>query len=334
MNPARRLKLGVIGLLSVMIMGVIGYTLLEGWTPLEALFMTVITISTVGYGEVRALSPTGQVFSIVLIVCGVGTAMYALSGVGQYIIEEQLGTTLRRRRMLNKIAKLEKHFIICGYGRVGQEIAHQFKREKVPFAIIEANPDVVSQMEAEGYLHLHGDATNDEMLQAAGIERARALVIALPNDADNTYVALSARRLRPDLLIIARTSSSDSEPKLKRAGADRVVTPHRIGGRRMAMLALHPLAVDFVDSIIHSPTEELMMEEIRVTDASPLVGVTIEEGEHRTKGIRILALKKANGTLIQVPSRNTLIEAGDELVIVGTEQQLEVLEMVCTACTE
>jgi voltage-gated potassium channel len=225
--------------------GVAGFMVIERWSFIDALYMTILTITTVGYGEVHPLSQGGKVFSVVLMIGGVGGVLYTLSLLIQYLLEGQFGITLRRRRMKTEIAKLKEHFILCGYGRMGKEIAHAFNDEGIPFVVIENSQESAARAGEDGYLYLQGDATNDEVLKKARIESARGLVAAVGSDVDNTYITLSARGLCPDLFITARSCSPGVEVKLKRAGANRIVSPHSIGARRMAMLALYPAAVNF-----------------------------------------------------------------------------------------
>ena len=225
--------------------GIAGYIVIEHWSFIDALYMTILTITTVGYGEVHTLSQGGKIFSVALMIGGVGSVLYTLSLLIQYLLEGQFGITLKRRRMRTEIAKLKGHFILCGYGRMGKEIASTFNDEGIPFVVIEENQDSAAMAGEDGYLYLQGDATSDEVLKEARIESAHGLVTAVGSDVDNTYITLSARGLCPDLFITARSCSPGVEVKLKRAGADIVVSPHSIGARRMAMLALHPTAVDF-----------------------------------------------------------------------------------------
>jgi voltage-gated potassium channel len=225
--------------------GAAGYMVIEHWSFIDALYMTILTVTTVGYGEVHPLSQGGRIFSIFLMIGGVGGVLYTLSLFIQYLFEGQLGITLRRRQMKTEIAKLKGHFILCGYGRMGQEIANTFNNEGIPFVVIENSQESAARAGENGYLYLQGDATNDEVLKEARIESARGLVAAVGSDVDNTYITLSARGLCPDLFITARSCSPGVEVKLKRAGANRIVSPHSIGAHRMAMLALHPVAVDF-----------------------------------------------------------------------------------------
>lgn len=331
MNPQLRLLWGIYALAAIIVAGTIGYMTIEGWPFLDALYMTIITITTVGYSEIHPLSTGGRIFSIFIIIGGVGGALYAMTSIIGYILEGQFGTTLGRRRMRNRIAKLKGHFILCGYGRVGEEIARTFKAEGVPFVIIDNRPECIARAEQAGYLYLQGDAASDEVLNEAGIKQARGLVSAVGGDVDNTYITLSARQLRPDLFIEARTSSEEAEKKLKRAGADRIISPHRIGGRRMAMLALRPAVVDFIDTVIYRRGRELQMENIVIGNDSPLVGLTVEETRQRTRAA-ILAISKNSGKLVLNPSREEIIEAGDRLITIGTKEQLATLEDICERC--
>jgi len=327
MSPLQRLLWGICALVLIVIIGVIGYEVIEGWSFIDALYMTVITITTVGFTEVHPLSYAGRIFTIFLIIGGVGGALYILTTVGQYILEGQFGITMGRRRMKAKIAKLKEHFILCGYGRVGQEIAHVFSEERAPFVIIDNNEQQVAKAEGAGYLCLLADATSDEALKEAGIERARGLVSAVGNDTANTYITLSARGLRPDLFIAARCSSSEAESKLRRAGADRVISPYSIGGHRMAMLALRPAVVDFIDTVTYRPGRELQLENVDVASSSPLVGMTMEQvrGQFETT---VLAMRKKSGKLLANPPGEEIIEDGDRLIVIGTKKRLAALESI------
>jgi len=331
MSPIRRLFWGVCVLVIIIAAGVIGYVVIEDWSVVDALYMTIITVTTVGYDEVHPLTTTGRIFSIFLIVGGVSGALYALTGIAGYIIEGHLGTTLGRRRMERTIAKLKEHFILCGYGRVGQEIARIFTEEGVPFVIVDKDQESIATAEKDGYLYMLGDATSDEVLKEAGIERARGLVIAVGNDADSVYITLSARGLRPDLFIEARSSSSMAGAKLKKAGADRIISPYSLGARRMAQLALRPIVVDFIDTVISLRGRELQMENIVVGSDSALAGLTIEEIHRRTKAA-ILAIGKKGGKLLANPQGEETIESGDRLITLGTKKQLAALEEICERC--
>jgi len=325
MNPLRRLLWGICALAAIIVIGTGGYIIIEGWPFLDALYMTIITITTVGYSEVHPLSTGGQTFGIFLIIGGVGGALYTITAIIGYIIEGQFGTTLERRRMKTRIAKLKEHFILCGYGRVGEEIAYKFKEEGIPFIIIDNQPERIALAEQAGYLYLQADATSDEVLREAGIEQARGLVAAVGEDAENTYITLSARGLRPDLFIEARSSSEEAETKLKRAGANRIVSPQGIGGQHMAMLALRPAVVDFIDTVTHGRGRKLQLEDVGIGGNSSLVGLTMKAARSKT-GIAILATRKKSGKFLTNPHDEEIIEDGDRLIVIGTKKRLAALE--------
>jgi len=326
MSPLRRFLQIIFALIIVIAIGVVGYRLIEGWSLLDCLFMTVTTISTVGYREIHPLSTGGMVFTIMLIIGGVGVLFYAVTTVVQYIIEGNLANILGRRRMEEKISRLKGHIIICGYGRVGREVARVFQEEKSPFVVIDYDKEAIAKAAEDGYLHLVGNATNDDILKEAGILQARGLVAATGSDADNVFIALSARELRPDIFITARAGAPESEAKLKRAGADRTIYPHVLGGRRLAMLVLRPLVVDFVDTALESRGKELVLENIGVGPGSPVVGKTCKEGQRCGNGAIILAVRKKDGTLFTSLSDEMLLELGDQLIVIGKREQLRDLE--------
>ena len=330
MHSARRVLWGIGALIATIAIGVIGYMLIEGWSFLDSLYMTITTITTVGYREVYPLSDGGRIFTIFLIIGGVGGAIYTLTGIIQYIIEGNLGTTWWRRRMQNKITNLKGHFILCGFGRVGEEIARTFKEEGIPFVIIENRPECMTRLENTEYLFLQGDATRDEVLKEAGIERARGLVAAVGTDADNTYITLSARGLCPNLFIEARASDEEAEKKLSRAGANRIVSPNSIGARRMAMLAMRPAVVDFIDTVTYGRGRELQLENVDIGQNSQLAGLAIKAARSATD-ITVLAMKKKSGQLVLNPSDEETIEDGDQLVVIGTKEQLATLEKALEA---
>ena len=326
MSLLRRLLQVVYVLILVIIVGVIGYMFLEDWSFIDALYMTIITISTVGYGEVHGLSTGGRLFSIFLIVGGVGVMFYTVTAIVQYLAEGYLSGVFGRNRMKGKLSKLSGHIILCGYGRVGQEVAHAFKREGAGFIVIEQGPEAFAKAAYDGYLCLQGDATKDDVLDQAGINRAKALVAAVGGDADNIYITLSARGMNPRLLIVARATDAETESKLKRAGADRIIFPLRVGGRRMAVSATRPLVVDFIDTTMQIHDRELVLEDVKVGADSPLAGATIDEGQRHLRGAAILAVREGAGSILTNPSPETRLEPGDELVVIGTREQLRLLE--------
>jgi voltage-gated potassium channel len=326
MNPSRRILQIVCALIVVVAIGIVGYMTIEEWSLLDSLYMTITTLSTVGYKEVHELSFSGRIFTIVLIIGGVGIMFYGLTTMVQYVIEGNIANILRRRPVKEKITKLKDHIIVCGYGRVGREVARVFESEGSPFIIIDPDLQAINKAANDGYLYVQGNATNDDILKEAGIERARALVAAAGDDADNVFITLSARGLRPDIFITARVDALEAETKLKRAGADRTIYPHVLGGRRLALLALRPLVIDFVDTALHSRGKELVLEDIKIGKGSPVLGEIIREGHRCGSGAIILALKKKGEKLITDFSNAVPIEIGDEVVVVGTREQLQTLE--------
>jgi voltage-gated potassium channel len=327
MNSLRRLIWSIGALVAIVVIGVIGYMVIEGWSFLDAIYMTITTITTVGFREVHPLSSAGRIFSIILIIGGVGGALYVLTTLMGYILEGQFGITMGRRRMKNRIAKLKDHFILCGYGRVGQEIAKVFSEDGAPFVIIANNEEHIAKAEKDGYLYIFGDATSDEVLKEAGIERAHGLVAAVGSDTDNTFITLSAREVHPDLFIEARSSGSEAESKLRRAGADRIISPHAIGGRRMAMLALRPAVVDFIDTVTYGRGRELELENVDVASDSPLIGRNMAQARSQD-GITVLAMRKKGGKLLANPPGEEIIEEGDRLIVIGTKKRLAALESI------
>jgi voltage-gated potassium channel len=325
MSALRRVLWGVSWLVIVVVIGVLGYEIIEGWNFMDSLFMVITTITTVGYSEVHPLDTGGRVFSIFLMMGGVGGALYALSGIVGYVVEGNIGTAWEKRKMQNRIGDLKGHFILCGFGRVGEEIARAFKAEDVPFVIIDNRPNAISRLEKSDFAFIGGDATRDEILKAAGIERARGLIAAVGTDVDNTYITLSARGIRPDLYIEARASTSEAITKLERSGADRVIMPHAIGGNRMAMLALRPAVVDFIDNVIYSRGREMLLENVDVKENSRIIGLTLRDVRDKTR-ITTLAMQKKGGTLIPNPSGEEIVEGGDQLFVIGTRAQLTALE--------
>ena len=309
-----------------MLTGTLGYITIEGWGLLDALYMTITTMATVGFGEIHPLSPTGRIFTIGLIVLGVGGALYLLTTMMQFVFEGHLGRNLERRRMARRIENLRNHFILCGFGRVGRQVSHDFRESGVPFVIIDVNQASLDLAAEDGFLCVRGDAADDETLRRAGIERARGLVTCVNSDADNIFVTLSARALRADLFIVARGNNDEAAPKLRRAGADRVVSPYSIGGRQMAMLATRPAAVELIDRVLSHGDVDLLLEDFTVRVGSPLIGRTVREvGKEIAPGVLILAIRREEHLVTQPPA-DAAFGVGDELVAFGTSAQLRALE--------
>jgi voltage-gated potassium channel len=321
-EPFRRVRRGLVALGLILVAGTAGYIVL-GFSPLDALYQTVTTISTVGFREVEPLSAAGQVFTIVLILVGVGTALFTFSMVLEAFVEGHVRNLFGRRRMEREISKLDGHVIVCGWGRVGRVIADYVARAERDVIVIDRDAGRLTDLP---YLNVLGDVTEDEVLQRAGIDRARVLVAAVNTDADNLYVTLSSRTLRPDLVIIARSRTEAAEAKLLRAGADRVVNPQRIGGDRMAAFALQPHVVDFLDVVMHDGSLEFRLEEVRVPTGSPLAGRSLREAQIRElTGALILAMRRTDGSFVTNPGPETVIQPDHILIAIGTAAQLAAL---------
>src|SRR3712207_3902453 len=274
----RRIESALLALGIITVVGVLGYMVFEGWSFTDALYMTVITMTSVGYREVRTLDTTGQLWTMVILITGVGTLFYAAVSSVELVVEGTIRGYFGRRRMQAAIGRLRDHYIVCGYGRVCRQVAAEFARDGVPFVVIDQDPEVAEECTAEGYLVLLGDASDDGRLEEAGIRRARGLVAAVDSDADNVFVVLSARKLNPSLNIVARASSDESAAKLEMAGADRTLSPYAVGGRGLASLATQPLIVDFLDIVTRGEKGiEFRLEEFGVPEDSLLADSTIGE---------------------------------------------------------
>jgi len=310
--------------------GTLGYMTIEGWNLFDSLYMTIITLTTVGYGEVHALSDKGRMFTIILIVGGVGTVFYALSTGAKIILEGELQEIFGRKRLEKKIRELKDHYIVCGYGRMGRIICRELIGKSLNFIVIEKKPDLLE--ERKDILLFEGDATKDNILKEAGIERAKGLISVLPTDAENLYVVLSARGLNPSLQIVARAGEEGSEQKLLRAGADRVVSPYYIGGLRIAHTILKPAVVDFIEFATKSGNIDLQMEEIFIEEDSGFAGLTLDEcGFGRDLGIIVVAIKQRSGEMKFNPTFRSTVRAGDTLIALGEISKLKILEDMATA---
>jgi voltage-gated potassium channel len=304
--------------------GTAGYVLIEGWRPLDALYMTVITLSTVGFTEVHPLSDAGHLFTIALIVVGVSTAAYAVGAIGEYVIGGRLSGALRRQRMQHQIDRLTSHYIVCGYGRVGRQVVDELAARGLVPVVVEPSDEVLGA-DADGPLRIRGDATDDGALRSAGIDRAAGLVAVAGDDATNIVVTLSARALNPDLLIVSRAIQPESEDKLRRAGATHVISPYRIGGQRIVSQLLHPRITDFLDVVMHRRNLELWLEEITVAPDGPACRRALcETAFWGPAGVKILAVAHGTGQLRPGPTGDIRLAAGDVLIALGTLDQLAV----------
>jgi len=330
-GSTRQLRLALLAVFALVAMGTSGYRILEGWPLVDCLYMTVITLSTVGFREVHPLDNVGRIFTIVLIAFGVGIAFWAVANLVEAAITEQLWHIFRRRRMQKRIDALKDHYIICGFGRMGQQIAKDFRREGVPFVVIEQNPEQLPKLQEWDIPHLEGNASDDKVLIAAGIKRAKGLITVLPTDEDNVFITLSARALNPSLYIVARSILLENENKLIMAGANRVMSPYVMGGRRMAIAVLRPNVLDFLELATHGEHPSIMIEEIRVDPGSCLVGKTLADARLRQEaGVSVIGIKRSNGDMAPNPSADTVISAGDVLIVLGSPEQLPRAEkLVC-----
>jgi len=325
-NLKQRIIFLIVLIMGVILFGTIGYSAIENWNLFDSLYMTVITLTTVGYNEVHGLSQPGRIFTIVLILAGVGTMLYSLGVGAKVLLEGELREILGRRKLSKKIEELRNHYIICGFGRMGRIICREMIQYKAPFIVIEKEQNVFALIDKD-ILAIHGDSTQDAVLKEAGIERAKGLISVLSTDADNLYVVLSARGMHPRLRIVARASDEGVEQKLFRAGADNVVSPYFIGGLRIAHSILKPAVVDFIEFATRSGNIELQMEEIKVKETSHILNKALDEcGIRKELGIIIVAIKREAGEMEFNPRSTSIIRKGDTLVAMGETKQLKALE--------
>ncbi|MEM7130713.1 MAG: potassium channel protein [Chloroflexota bacterium] len=315
-------NIGLIGL------GTVGYWAIEGWNLLDALYMTVITIGSVGYGEVRSLSFVGRIFTILFILVGVGSVAASFTLLVETILSTELRGEIQAIRMQKAIDNLDGHIIICGYGRVGQNATQVLQRDNQrPIVIVDNDPKCVLQLQNDNYMVLEGDATDDDVLRRAGLERAWGLIVAAGSDSVNLFIVVSARALNPKLTIVARSSRAENEEKMIRAGANRVVSPYNIGGMRMANSLMRPHLTEFIEELTIGAGVELWLEEMMVEENSGLLGQTIAELDLRRRtGVTLLAILRSQSVI--TPSTKTHLQVRDQLILIGTRQQLDKLEQL------
>ncbi len=307
--------------------GSIGYMIIEKWPFMDAFYMTVITVATVGYGEVNAVSPEGRIFTVILIFMGVGFFLYVASGLIQFLVEGRIRLVLGRRKLDTKINQLDDHFIICGYGRIGSVLARFLIERYVNVVVIERNEARVGRMDDDGILYLIGEATDEKVLKRAGIERAKGLVTAVATDADNVFLVLIAKQINPKLFIVARASQDNAKKTLKAAGADKVISPYDLGARRMAHAILRPTVIKFLEMAFADEKVDIQVEEITIRAKSDLAGKTmIESGIRQEYDLIIIVIRKPGDEMVFNPKADTLLEAGDTLVVVGSARNIKQLE--------
>jgi voltage-gated potassium channel len=326
----RHLSRGAIALGSVMVLGVLWYRFMEGWSWLDSVYMSVITLSTVGFGETNPLSPRGRLFTILLIMMGVGVIAYILNNLTEAIVQGHFQAgfhSLKRRRFMES---LQNHYIICGFGRTGRQVSTEFAAEAIPFIVVDSGDDAIALAQQQGYITLQGDATQDQVLMQVGVDRARCLVAALPSDAENLYIVLSAKTLAPGIRTIARASNEEAMVKLKRGGADVVVSPYITGGKRMAAAALRPQVVNFLDGILTGAERSVYVEEfLLAAETCPAIGKTLAEAQlGRQSGALILAIRRGDGVLLVGPTADTRLYSGDMVITMGNADQLRLLSQI------
>ncbi|HSM58259.1 MAG TPA: potassium channel protein [Candidatus Sulfomarinibacteraceae bacterium] len=322
----RRLLFIILTILFVLALGTGWYATIERWSLIESLYMTVITLSTVGFAEVRPLSDASRLFTVALILLGAGTVAYGLSSIGEYFLTAGVIDRIRLRSLMRTLKKMNNHIIICGAGRVGRTAAETLYEMERDFVIMDTDPHVIRDLTEKGWVALEGDSTHDDALREAGIERAAGILVCTGDDSDNLFIVLSARALNPELLIVARSIETANEAKMRRAGADRVISPYQIGGRHMATVIVRPQVARFLDFVTLDTGLELWLEEVRIDANSALAGKTVVETNLRRRtGVTIVALLRGDEKAMITPDENTRLAASDELIVLGTREQLEAL---------
>jgi voltage-gated potassium channel len=308
-------------------LGTAGYMAIEDWTVLDALYMTVITLSTIGYGEVNPVSATGRIFTLVLIVMGVGFFLYVIGNVVQFLVEGRIRLILGRHKLDKQIGQLNNHYIVCGYGRMGRAFSRYLIQKGLKFVVVEKNEDRIPVMNTDHVLYVAGEATIEENLRKAGITRASNLIATLGSDADNVFLVLLAKGLNPDIYVVARASQNASKKPLDTAGADVVVSPFDIGARRMAHAILRPNVIRFLEYAFADESTDIHIEEIPVSESSKLVGVRLmESGIRQEYNLLILSIIKADGEMVFNPLADTRIKSEQKVIACGKSEDLAKLE--------
>jgi voltage-gated potassium channel len=318
-----RLRFAIFVLAGTIVFGTVGLHVVEGMPLFDAFYMTIITISTVGFSEIKPLSLLGRVLTIFIIVSGITVGAYAIGTLLRMFIEGELSKIFGRRKLEKNISAMKGHFIICGFGRIGSIICRELKEENISFIVIEEDPSKNTELEAQGYLYINMDATSEEALSKAGIMNAKGIVTAVRSDANNVFITLTAKGLQPDIFVLSRASDVKNEAKLIKAGASRVVSPYLLGGRRMAEVLKRPTVVDFIDVATANRHLGLVIEEARVGEKSSLAGKNLIDSRLRQNyGVIIVAIKKASGRMVFNPVPSETLEVGDVIVVIGKKEDL------------
>jgi voltage-gated potassium channel len=327
MDSTKHLLLSVLLALCIFLLGASGYMIIEGWDFLDAVYMTVITLTTVGYGEVHEVSRIGQIYTILLIFIGVAFFLFVAGSVVQFMVEGRIRIILGRRSLDKKIDRLKNHYIVCGYGRIGRVLCNQLKRKPMDLVVIDKNLELIPIFDDDKVLYVSGDASDEAILHKAGILRAKGLIAVLATDTENVFLVLTARQLNPDLYIIARASRDESKSKLQAAGANRVESPYEMGAVSMAQRIIRPTVTNFLNLAFAHKRKDIQMEEIPVNSSSGLINVMLKDtGIRQQFNLIIIAIKKPDGSMMFNPSYETVIEAGDTVIAVGQEGNLQKLE--------
>lgn len=324
-----KFRYSLVVLFLVIATGTIGYQVVQGWNWVDSLYMTIITLSTVGFREVHEMTPAGKMFTMFLVIFGVGSVAYVIKNGTQAMFEGELRNVLGRRKLKKNIGSLKGHYVVCGYGRMGRIIAKEFLAEKVPFVILEGDPDVVAGVTDPKILIIQGDATLDGTLEEAGIGVAKGVVSVLRSDADNLLVVLTARGMNEGLRIVARAGEEGVEKKLIRAGADKVVSPYQMGGIRIAHALLKPAVTDFLELTVQDKAVDLELEQLLVPETSPIAGKTLTDSNIRKDfDVILVAIKRKDGNMVFNPGKDTVLSAGDTIIVLGERDQMEKLVSV------
>jgi len=311
-------------LVSVVLFGTVGYAAIERWSFWRAFYVTVLAITTV---DLPPLSRGGQIFTVFVLVAGVGAALYTFTLLATVVVEGGLPKRLQRRRHTHMLDTIRDHFIICGYGRIGSIVARQFRRQRIPYVVVERDPERAQAATDDGGLSVEADASGEDVLKRVGLDRARGLIAVVGTDAENVYAVLSARVMRPDLFIVSRAETDDATQKLKRAGADRVISPYQIGGMQIAQTAVRPAVVDFVELATSADNIELAMEEITITARSAFANASILDANLRQRyGVIVVGIQRQDRRMEFNPEPDTRMQAGDKLVVLGRPDSLKRLE--------
>jgi voltage-gated potassium channel len=313
MREFRRILLALV---VITVVGMVGFSWIEGWSLADGLYMAVITLTTVGFSEVHQLDPAGRVFTMVFLVVGLGVFMFGAVSLGEFVVRAQLSDWLGKKKMRAVIGHMQDHFIVCGLGRFGRRLCEELQGRGLPFVVIESDPEIAEAAKEKGWSFVVGDATADEMLQEAGIERARGVACTLPSDAENLFVVLSARLLRKDLLILSRATTDKDAEKLKRAGANKVISLYTTGAVKMAQLMATPNLEDFFE-VVTARGKAFDLAEVKVAEGAEWAGKTLAKSGLREQGVMVVGIRRRGGDLLMPPGPNDEIQVGDCLIALG-----------------